>query len=264
MNIFTLFLINVLFYIFFVYFLFQNYINNNYNHNEILNEYEIYIIYRRIYRESIYALSPNISRIIILLKLAMEKNIQNVNVYIDIIRLFSIAYRRSIKSQICGDISESPNQMYTYYNYVKQLNIQNGTICEIGFLYGVSSLTLFLASGLSSKYYGFDYGHPQSKYIFSLLQQHFNMKMIWGKSQETVPFFNNSIICDIVHIDGSHIPELIYEDIKNIKKLSDSRTLLIVDDSNSNNYGWMESIKNDIIRGIYCSKYKSFCIGKFN
>lgn len=44
------------------------------------------------------------------------------------------------------------------------------------------------------------------------------MKMIWEKSQETVLFFNNSIICNIVHIDGSHIPELIYEDIKNIKK----------------------------------------------
>lgn len=206
---------------------------------------------------------PNISLIIDNLKLIMINNRSNINLYIDVIRLYSIGYRSIIKNQICGDISESPYQIYTYYKYVKKMNIYNATICEIGFLYGVSSLTFLLASGITSQYYGFDYGHFQSKEIYKILSNSFNMKMVWGKSQETVPLFNQSINCDIVHIDGSHNSELIIEDIRNMRKLSNKKTLVIVDDITYNNYAWKNAIMKSIISEFYCSEYKSFCIGRY-
>lgn len=254
----------ILFYTVYLFFLFYKYFNINYpNDNIVINENEIYSTYRNIYRESIYSQSPNMTSIIILLKSALQHKDGNVYINIDIIRLFSIAYRRTIKNKICGDISESPNQIFTYYKYVKSLNLKNATICEIGFLFGVSSLTLFFAAGLSSRYFGFDYGLPQSKNIYSLLEQYFQMKMIWGKSQDTVPLFNESIKCDIIHIDGSHVPQMIYEDIKNMRRFSNIKSLLIVDDINSNNFAWKESIKYRFVREIECSSYKSFCIGLY-
>lgn len=230
---------------------------------EYVNENHYYDLYRKLYRESIYSQIPNMTIIISLLIKAFEGEDKKINICIDIIRLYSIAYRRTLKNQVCGDISESPSQIYTYYKYTNNLKLIKANICEIGFLFGVSSLTFFLATGLSSKYYGFDYGHPQSKYIFSLLENYFDMHMMWGKSQETVPLFNKTVKCDIIHIDGSHIPELIYKDIENMKRFSFSKSILIIDDITSKNFAWKESLENNMINEIYCSKYKSFCIGKY-
>lgn len=153
--------------------------------------------------------------------------------------------------------------MYLYYKYSYNLRLKKANICEVGFLYGVSSLTFFLSTGLSSKYLGFDYGLLQSRHIFSLLEKYFNMQMIWGKSQNTVPLFNESIKCDIVHLDGSHDKNLIFLDIQNMKRLSHNRTILMIDDVYDNNYAWKKALHDEIIKEIYCSKHKPFCIGLY-
>jgi hypothetical protein len=128
--------------------------------------------------------------------------------------------------------------------YPKQNNLFNiakygNKILEIGFNAGHSSL-IFLLSNPFCTIQLFDLGnHSYSKLCFEYLEKEFpnRLNIIWGNSQETLLKYTAEKIgttyFDIIHIDGSHNPIDVRNDVLHSKLLSNlltGNTYLIYDD----------------------------------
>ena len=139
--------------------------------------------------------------------------------------------------------------LYLYPDlYSKQLNLfwcgmqAKTKICEIGFNAGHSSMLLLLGRDKTPlDFTVFDIGHhaytvPCLSYIKSKFQ-HVNFEYIEGNSILTMrEWIQNNQHCigvyDVVHVDGGHSEECIFNDIKNADLLVKKGGILIIDDTN--------------------------------
>ena len=132
--------------------------------------------------------------------------------------------------------------------YTKQLNLfwcgkqAETRICEIGFNAGHSTMLMLL--GRDSKnldFTIFDIGsHKYVKPCFEYIKskfQHINFEYIEGNSIYTIPewIHNNKHLIgtyDVIHIDGGHSEECIFNDMKNCDLLIKKNGIIIIDDTN--------------------------------
>lgn len=242
----------------------SNEINTNINTfnqlpNKVIDKY-----YYLLVSES-YNPNPNIDYMLLCLKNIHNSSVSNIFYIIDSIRLFSKSIRSQEFTKLLnknyGDITYYYYQMVFYISRIKELNksYKVNNICEIGFQVGAGALTLLLSLKNNLTYYGFDYGSNYSRMSYKLISKYFKMNMEWGKSEETVKKYRK-INCDIIHIDGDHSQMAIYNDIKNMKRLSNSHSLLLLDDVNLNSNCIIRSIKEKIINNVKCFNWKPFCI----
>ena len=115
-------------------------------------------------------------------------------------------------------------------------------ICEIGFNAGHSSMLLLLGRDKTSLDFTiFDIGeHPYTKPCLNYIQSHFkhvNFEYIEGDSIITMPEWiesNKTLIglYDVVHVDGGHSEQCIFNDMKNADILAKKGGLIIIDDTN--------------------------------
>jgi len=132
--------------------------------------------------------------------------------------------------------------------YKKQANLfwcgkQASTkICEIGFNAGHSTMLMLIGREKTPLDFTiFDIGHhsytaPCVNYIKSAFP-HINFEYIEGDSIQTIPKWieiNKQYLesYDIIHVDGGHSEECIYNDIKNADILVRKGGIVIVDDTN--------------------------------
>jgi predicted O-methyltransferase YrrM len=120
------------------------------------------------------------------------------------------------------------NKTKNITNLVLNKNIKN--VMEIGFNSGFSTL-LMLLSNNSINVTCFDLGeHKYTIPCFQKLKETFGnrIEIIIGDSMKTLPIINSKY--DLIHIDGGHMSEVAESDIINSYRLSNSGTILIMDD----------------------------------
>lgn len=235
-----------------------------------------FIVYNKYYLELLneaYNKNPDIEREVkCILNYYRNKSIptfyliDGIRIYGKSIRMLNITDKLRFND---GDIGSHYYQMKHYNKLInsvdKKSSIKN--ICEIGFQLGVGAITLITSVKHDVKYYGFDYGKKYSKNAFNILSKYFPMKMMWGESQRTVPYFyknnNNFDKCDIIHIDGCHSQDAIYNDIVNIKEISHPKSLLLLDDVYINSESIKKAKKNNLINKIICYNWKPYCIAEY-
>lgn len=154
------------------------------------------------------------------------------------------------------------SQLIHYYDKKKKVN----NICEIGFQFGVGAITLITAVKHKVNYFGFDYGYKHSKDSYNIISKFFSMKMMWGDSQRTIPFFyrtNHTFDkCDIIHIDGCHSQYAIYNDILHMKKISLPKSLLLLDDVFRDSESILKAEMKNIITNVKCYS-KPYCVASY-
>ncbi len=139
--------------------------------------------------------------------------------------------------------------------YTKQLNLfwcgkqATTKICEIGFNAGHSTMLMLLGREKTPlDFTVFDIGHhPYTRPCLDYIKTqfpHVNFEYIEGNSIETMPRWieaNQSQLglYDVVHVDGGHSQECIFNDMKNADALAKKGGIVIIDDTNVpyiNNY----------------------------
>lgn len=199
-------------------------------------------------------------------KLPLFYLLDGIRIYAKSIRMTNIVENLQYNN---GDIGTHYYQMKHYHMLIYTYDIKHkvNIICEIGFQLGVGAITLITSVKHNITYYGFDFGKNYSKNSYKIVSKYFNMKMVWGDSQITIPSFyenNNSFEkCDIIHIDACHSQKYIYNDIRNIKRLSKSKSLLLLDDVYYDSKAISEAIKEKLIANVKCLKWKPYCIAIF-
>lgn len=120
----------------------------------------------------------------------------------------------------------------------KQINLVNiakgkTTICEIGFNGGHSCLLFLFDNPSVKKFHTFDICfHKYTEPCFEYLKKVFpnvEFKLIKGNTKFTLPQYEITDKYDLVHMDGGHGRDIIKNDIKYCKLLSD---IIIIDDTN--------------------------------
>lgn len=188
--------------------------------------------------------------------------LDGIRIYAKSIRLSNYTYGLKYTD---GDIGMYYFQMKHYNNIINDIDktkrIKN--ICEIGFQVGVGAITLITSVKHNVDYYGFDLGLIYSKNIFKIISKHFSMNMIWGESEITVPAFyktnHNFKKCDVIHIDGSHSQNTIYNDILNMKNISNPNSLILLDDVNQYSRAIVKAKEMKMISNVKCLD-KPYCI----
>jgi hypothetical protein len=111
------------------------------------------------------------------------------------------------------------------------------SILEIGLNAGHSALIMLLANN-DTKFITFDICYHQ--YVmpcFEILNKHFpQIKLCYGDSYFNLPIYikeNPNIKFDLIHIDGSHEPEIVNSDFESAKKLSTKDSVIVFDDFNA-------------------------------
>lgn len=272
MNFSCLISISIVSVIIYVWFIFIKYIN--YKPCNISKEVSDEYIYDNNYMEltyEAYSKNPNIDKILTSIT-QMHKDISVPMFFlIDGIRIYAKSIRMYFNNQLSnkdGDIGMFYFQMKKYYQSIKLYDeiYRINNICEIGFQLGVGAITLITSVNHSVNYYGFDLGKKYSKDSFDLVNKYFPMKMIWGESKDTVPSFIKSKSsfekCDVIHIDGCHTDNVIYNDIVNMKEISHSGSLLLLDDVSLNSLPIIKALKNNLIKNVKCYN-KPYCIAVF-
>jgi len=134
--------------------------------------------------------------------------------------------------------------------YTKQLNLfwcgktALTKICEIGFNAGHSSMLMLLGRDKTPlEFTVFDIGeHSYTRPCLNYIKtqfQHVNFEYVEGNSILTMPKWiedNRAKIWsyDVVHVDGGHSEECIYNDMKNANLLLKKGGIMIIDDTNVN------------------------------
>ncbi len=145
-------------------------------------------------------------------------------------------------------------------------------IMEIGFNAGYSA-EVFLANS-RAYVHSFDIGHHYEEYL-KFGKIYVNNKfgnrhtIVFGNSLESVPRFhkNNDLVFDIIFIDGGHEYSTAYSDLMNCKLLSNSETIIIMDDIVSNEslhaghtrgptQAWNEFVENNWLIEISHTDYE--------
>jgi predicted O-methyltransferase YrrM len=108
-------------------------------------------------------------------------------------------------------------------------------IGETGFNMGHSALT-FLSNTNKSKVYSFDC----NRHEYTMIGKEFidneypdRLHLICGDSTKTLPDFiekNKKLKFDLIFIDGGHSYKVAKADLENMKKLANSKTILVIDD----------------------------------
>lgn len=155
----------------------------------------------------------------------------------------------STNSSLEGNSFYIHNSLNLYPDlYTKQLNLfwcgkQPSTrICEIGFNAGHSSMLMLLGRDQTPlEFTIFDIGHhlytkPCLTYIESQFQ-HVKFEYIEGDSIVTMPKWIETHkeyigTYDVVHVDGGHSEECIFNDMKNTDLLVKKGGIVIIDDTN--------------------------------
>ena len=126
---------------------------------------------------------------------------------------------------LCPSFETKRNNLSYYSKEAKN-------IIEIGFNGGHSCL-LFLLSNPYSKIQLFDLGnHRYAKLCYEYLNNTFpdRLNITWGDSSVTYSQFNPNIKYDLIHIDGSHMSEILNKDIINSLRCVDNNGYIIIDD----------------------------------
>lgn len=156
--------------------------------------------------------------------------------------------------------------------YSKQLNLfwcgkqATKNICEIGFNAGHSTMLILLGrDDTPLNFTIFDIGHhpytrPCVEYIKKTFS-HVNFEYVEGDSTITMPEWinkNTDLLhqYDVVHIDGGHDENCIYNDMKNADLLVKVNGILIVDDT------YHEVINNYVNLYISSGKYVELNVSK--
>lgn len=133
------------------------------------------------------------------------------------------------------------------YNLDK-LGQMSNKILEIGFNGGHSS-AIMLNNNKKAEMVVMDIGrHNYTIKCFNYLNEIYNITYIEGNSIKTVPNYNPGFIFNLIHIDGGHGVKTAQSDIINCKKLADSETLLLVDDTN---FKRLRVLLDDFVKNKY-------------
>ena len=144
-----------------------------------------------------------------------------------------------------------------FFRSLIQKNPTINLIGEIGFNAGHST-ELFLISNPRCRVISFDI----MKYAYSKIGKEYidltfphRHQLIPGNSLCSVKSFskkNSKVRLDLIFVDGNHSFRWAYNDIKNMRKLAHSKTLLVVDDINepSVSKAWRTCVQKGIIKEI--------------
>lgn len=124
------------------------------------------------------------------------------------------------------------------------------SICELGIMAGASSLLFLLVSSPNAVWYGFDLAFDtpgRTRGAAEFLQRAFPDRAFYieGDSEVLLPY--EGILCDLVLIDGRK-DEKRYDDIVNLRKMSHSNTLVILDEGGDLEYdkGNTDSLQREL------------------
>mmetsp|Transcript_35426 Transcript_35426/g.79934 ORF Transcript_35426/g.79934 Transcript_35426/m.79934 type:complete len:380 (+) Transcript_35426:76-1215(+) len=130
-------------------------------------------------------------------------------------------------------------------NFVEKLRLMRrlvlapgvNTVCEVGFNAGSSTL-LWLTAG-ARRVHSFELGqYPYSSIAISWLAKRFpgRFDVTMGDSLETVATFHKlwpTERCDLLFVDGGHLYEHVYGDLKNLQHLArGAESIVLADDTN--------------------------------
>jgi len=148
--------------------------------------------------------------------------------------------------KIIGNIAWHPAQYYYYFRMVSQPYVVN--VCEVGFGAGHSSV-LWLSAKPDVTVTMFDvFELGYQTHAIEWIQHEFpgRFTYIKGDSNVTIPRFANRHpgYCDLISVDGSHVPPQPFFDIAHFKRASSRRSggLLLLDD--------MHALKSELDRAI--------------
>jgi len=174
------------------------------------------------------------------------------------------------REHIIGNIGWHRLQSYYYWLKSRLPNVHQ--ICEIGFGAGHSPV-IYLTAKPTNKLVVFDLFPKEyrkelemvpSQHLFQAaaikyIYQNFPGRFVQveGDSSVTVPKFaadKPHFKCDLISIDGSHNPEMIYKDVKNMKALAHKDTIVLMDDMGVDYlYAALTRAKNDnIVEELEC------------
>lgn len=182
------------------------------------------------------------------------------------------------KGEIIGNIAFHPLQVNYYHRASKRPGVK--TICEVGFGPGQSSI-IYLASNPGATVFNFDlypflgespellhieYVERQPmfqpkalEYINAMFPGRFHA--IKGNRNVSVPEFAKAhpdIKCDLISIDGSHIPSQPFYDIYHFHALAHEKSILVLDDM-QDLYGDLERAANGgIVELVECLKGEKY------
>mmetsp|Transcript_27795 Transcript_27795/g.44569 ORF Transcript_27795/g.44569 Transcript_27795/m.44569 type:complete len:276 (+) Transcript_27795:217-1044(+) len=150
---------------------------------------------------------------------------------------------------IIGNLGWFRHATFEWYNAVTMSNIKN--VCEIGFGAGHTA-TITLTANSKVHLYMFDiFPEDRNEVEETVERQHIfqaaalarlqhlfegRYEQISGLSTNTVPQFaknNQGVKCDVILVDGSHAVGAPLEDLRNMKHLSHSKTIVYLDDMNT-------------------------------
>ena len=149
------------------------------------------------------------------------------------------------------------NKCKNISNLVLNKNIKN--VIEIGFNSGFSTL-LMLLSNPFMKITCYDLvEHSYTMPCYNQLKNFFGerIKLIVGDSRYTLK--NTFGTCDLIHIDGGNLTEIVKSDIINSYRLSEQGTILIMDDYEFENLHclWNHYIKQFNLQNLHIHIYET-------
>lgn len=133
------------------------------------------------------------------------------------------------------DFTRTP-QIHAYIDEFRR--VDPDVVCETGFNGGHSAL-LWIALKSSAKVVSFDIcSDVRCRVGIQYIKKHYpsaDVTIIEGDSRKTVPTFalrHPTFECDLIVVDGGHIGNVPFEDLKNLARLAKRTTTVLIDDVN--------------------------------